>query len=260
MAKAKGKASPGASSGGKKAATAASERARVDAILERLAELYPDAHCALVHHDPYQLTVATILSAQSTDARVNLTTPALFTRYPDAASLAQAKQADVEKIVKSCGFFRSKAKNLIGMSKRVTEEFEGEVPQTMEELLTLPGVARKTANVVLGNAFGIAAGVVVDTHVSRLSARLGLSREKDPVKIEKDLEGLVPRERWIMLPHELIFHGRQVCSARSPRCGECALAVLCPAAPRDGEPPRGRRSAAEVLVARKRQRRPRDKK
>ena len=232
----------------------------MEAVLEGLAELYPDAHCALEHGNPFELTVATILSAQSTDARVNLTTPELFDRYPDAASLARAKPADVERVVKSCGFFRSKAKNIIGMAKRVTETYGGEIPRTMEELLTLPGVARKTANVVLGNAYGIAAGVVVDTHVSRLSGRLGLSRERDPVKIEKDLEGLVPRERWIMLPHELIFHGRQVCAARSARCGECGLAELCPSAPGDGDPPRGRRSAAEILGVKRKLRKPRAKK
>jgi len=193
-----------------------------------LQEEYPDAHCALDHDDAYQLTVATILSAQCTDVRVNLVTPALFDRYPDVEALAAADPGELEEIVRSTGFFRNKTKNLIGMAEAVVRLHGGEIPRTMKELEKLPGVGRKTANVILGNAFGIDEGVVVDTHVRRLSNRLTFSRQQDPVKIEQDLIRLFPRDRWTLLSHLLIFHGRAVCTARKPKCDECTLAHLCP--------------------------------
>jgi endonuclease III len=202
--------------------------ARADEIYRRLQGEYPDAHCALDHRNPYELTSATILSAQCTDERVNMVTPRLFQRFPDALSLAGARQEEVEEIVRSTGFFRSKAKNLIGMADAVVERHGGEIPRTMDELTALPGVGRKTANVVLGNAFGLDEGVVVDTHVKRLSNRLGFTRAASPERIEVDLVALFPRERWTMLSHLLIFHGRQVCVARKPRCNQCVLADLCP--------------------------------
>jgi len=199
-------------------------------LLGRLKEAYPDAACALVHQNPYQLLVATILSAQCTDARVNLVTPGLFGKYPDAARLARARQPDVERLIQSTGFFRNKAKNLAAMARSVVADHGGEIPRTMEALKALPGVGRKTANVVLGNAFGINEGVTVDTHVSRLSRLLRLTRHTDPVKIEKDLMELVPREDWTLVSHLLILHGRAVCIARRPKCGACVLADLCPSA------------------------------
>lgn len=206
--------------------------ARLPAILRRLKAAYPDAACALVHEDAYQLLVATILSAQCTDARVNLVTPAFFAKYPEAGGLARARQADVERLIKSTGFFRNKAKNLIAMARAVVADHGGEVPRTMEALHALPGVGRKTANVVLGNAFGINEGVTVDTHVTRLSRLLGLTRHTDAVKIERDLMALVPRTDWTLVSHLLILHGRAVCVARRPRCGDCVLADLCPSAAR----------------------------
>jgi endonuclease-3 len=205
-------------------------RARAPDILSRLRELYPDARCALEHGNAYELLCATILSAQCTDARVNMVTPALFARYPTPFELARADPADVEKIIKSTGFFRNKTKSLIGMAQAVVADHGGEVPRTMEELRKLPGVGRKTANVILGNAYGVNEGVTVDTHVTRLSRLLGLTQEEDPVKIEQDLMKLFPQEDWTLLSHLLIFHGRQVCIARRPRCGECVLAELCPSA------------------------------
>jgi len=195
---------------------------------DRLTEAYPDAHCALDHRNAFELLAATILSAQCTDARVNIVTPSLFARYPTAHELADAGQEDIEEIIRSTGFFRSKAKSLIGMARALVERHGGEVPRTMDELTALPGVGRKTANVILGNAFDLNEGVVVDTHVARLSHRLGLVTGDDPVKIERKLMKLVPRERWTMLSHLLIEHGRQVCDARKPRCGECVLADTCP--------------------------------
>ena len=203
---------------------------RAARLYDVLAGSYPDAHCALHHENPFQLLVATILSAQCTDKRVNMVTPALFARYPDAASLARANQADVEEIVRSTGFFRNKATNLIAMAGALVDRHGGEVPADMNALVALPGVGRKTANVVLGNAFGRNEGIVVDTHVSRLSQRLGLTADSDPVKIEDSLVPLFPRERWTMLSHLLIEHGRQVCDAKKPRCAECPLAELCPSA------------------------------
>jgi endonuclease-3 len=204
------------------------ERARI--ILRRLRRRYPDARCALNHGNAYELLSATILSAQCTDARVNLVTPTLFARYPEPAALAQARPEDVEEIIRSTGFFRNKTRSLIGMAQALVAEHGGEIPSTMDELRVLPGVGRKTANVVLGNAFGINAGITVDTHVARVSGRLGLTREEDPVKIERDLMPLFPRKDWALLSHLLIFHGRQTCVARRPRCAECPLADLCPSA------------------------------
>lgn len=199
-------------------------------ILARLKREYPDAKCALDHKNPYQLLAATILSAQCTDARVNLVTPVLFKAYPDTARLAQARQLDVEKIIQSTGFFRNKAKSLIGMAQAVVAEHGGKIPRTMEQLHALPGVGRKTANVVLGNAFGINAGVTVDTHVTRLSGLLGLTRHTDPVKIEQDLMQLIPQDDWTLISHLLILHGRAICIARRPQCGACVLNDICPSA------------------------------
>lgn len=204
--------------------------ARIGPILDALKREYPDAHCALDHRTPFELLVATILSAQCTDARVNMVTPALFARYPTARALAQADQAEVEAIIRSTGFFRSKAKNLIGMARALVEHHGGEVPADMESLRVLPGVGRKTANVVLGNAFGLNEGVTVDTHVARLSHLLRITTHRDPVKIERDLMRLVPREDWTLVSHLLISHGRATCIARRPRCGTCVLASLCPSA------------------------------
>ena len=213
---------------GRESKVAKAERART--ILGRLKKEYPDARCALDHGDAYQLLVATILSAQCTDARVNLVTPALFARYPTAQVLAAADPAEVEELIRSTGFFRNKTKSLIGMARALLAGHGGEVPRTMEELRVLPGVGRKTANVVLGNAYGINEGVTVDTHVTRLSRLLGLTRHDDPVKIEQDLMQLFPQEEWALLSHLLIVHGRQVCIARRPRCPACVLADLCPSA------------------------------
>ena len=206
-----------------------SRRDRAERIYGILEAEYPDAHCALHHMDPYQLVAATILSAQCTDERVNMVTPTLFSRYPDVFTLAEAVTEDVEEIIRSTGFFRNKARNLVGMAEGVVDVHGGDVPRDMKSLVSLPGVGRKTANVVLGNAFGIDEGVVVDTHVSRLSQRMGLTREKTPEKIERDLMALFDRTRWTLLSHLLIFHGRRVCNARKPRCEECPVAHLCPA-------------------------------
>ena len=197
-------------------------------IIALLKETYPDARCALDYRNPYELLCATILSAQCTDARVNMVTPALFARYPTPVELARAKPEDVEEIIKSTGFFRNKTKSLIGMAQAVVAEYGGAVPRTMEELRKLPGVGRKTANVVLSNAYETNEGVTVDTHVTRLSGLLGLSKGTDAVKIEDELMRLYPREDWGILSHLMIFHGRQVCIARRPRCGDCVLARLCP--------------------------------
>jgi endonuclease-3 len=209
----------------------ASQKRHAVAIADELEALYPDVKCELDFKTPYELLVATILSAQCTDKRVNLTTPALFARFPDAAAMTKAKPAELEALIRSTGFYRNKAKSILGASKRLVEEHGGEVPRTMEQLLPLPGVARKTANVILGTAFGLNEGIAVDTHVMRLSHRLGLSTEDDPVKIERDLCALLPRERWTRVGHQIIWHGRRVCDARAPRCGECPLAKkLCPSA------------------------------
>lgn len=199
-------------------------------IISLLKKTYPDARCALDYRNAYELLCATILSAQCTDARVNMVTPTLFARYPTPVELAAADPGEVQEIIKSTGFFRNKTKSLIGMAQAVVADHGGEVPRTMEELRKLPGVGRKTANVVLGNAYGINEGVTVDTHVTRLTGLLGLSRGTDAVKIEEELIQLYPREDWGVLSHLLISHGRQVCIARRPKCGECVLAQLCPSA------------------------------
>ncbi len=199
-------------------------------LLIRLKRLYPDATCSLDYATPVQLLVATILSAQCTDERVNQVTPELFRRFPDAPALAGADLEELEQLVRSTGFYRNKAKNIQGACRMIVEQFGGEVPQRMEELLLLPGVARKTANVVLANAYGIHMGVTVDTHVKRLSYRLGLTKQTDPVKIERDLMRLLPQPDWENWSIRLIYHGRQVCMARNPQCDRCALADLCPSA------------------------------
>ena len=199
-------------------------------VIRRLKKAYPDAHTELDFTSPFQLLLATILSAQSTDVRVNIVTPVLFARYPTPQSLADADPDDVETVIKSTGFFRNKTKSIMGAARAIVDRFGGEVPQTMDELVSLPGVGRKTANVVLGNAFGIEAGIVVDTHVTRLSRRLGLTANTDPVKIEQDLIAVVPRAGWTLFSHLLIFHGRRVCFARKPNCDGCVLNDVCPSA------------------------------
>ncbi len=201
---------------------------RLSAVQVELRRLYPDVDCALLHRNAFELLVATILSAQCTDKTVNLVTPALFAQYPDAASLAAAEPARLEKLIFSTGFYRNKAKNLIAMATLLVQDFDGEVPRTMEELLRLPGVARKTANVVLGTAFGIAVGVVVDTHVGRLAQRLHMTGADNPVAIERDLMQVVSQADWVWFSHALIWHGRLVCAARRPRCSVCTLAPHCP--------------------------------
>lgn len=197
-------------------------------VWDRLHSLYPDAHCELDFRSPWELLVATILSAQCTDKRVNMVTPVLFERYPGPEQLAIAVPEDVESIIRSTGFFRAKTKALLGVANALVDQHASRVPATMDELVVLPGVGRKTANVVLGNAFDINEGVVVDTHVGRLAVRLGLTSEVDPIKVERDLMAIFPLERWTLLSHLLIWHGRRVCEARKPRCGECTLNDICP--------------------------------
>ena len=204
------------------------KKARAIEVFARLKRAHPDAHCELDHETPLQLLMATILSAQCTDKRVNMVTPSLFKRFPTAQALADAKQEELEEMIKSTGFFRNKAKSLIGLGKALVERHGGAVPDSMETLVKLPGVGRKTANVILGNAFGKNEGVVVDTHVGRLSLRLGLTRETDPVKVERELMPLVAREDWTMLAHVLVFHGRRICYARTPKCEICVLSEICP--------------------------------
>ena len=208
---------------------------RIEAILRILEDTWGHAHCALNHNNGFELLVATILSAQSTDKTVNRVTPALFERYPTSSRLAEASQEDVEKLVHSTGFFRNKAKNLIAMARRLEQDFAGEIPMQMETLTSLAGVARKTANVVLGTAFGIASGVVVDTHVKRIAGRLGLTEQKDPVKIERDLMELLPRDRWVSFSHQIIWHGREICDARKPACDRCPAGAAVPVI-RTGKP------------------------
>lgn len=203
---------------------------RLPEIVRLLRELHPDATCALDFANPLQLLVATILSAQCTDERVNKVTPVLFARYPTARALAEADREELEQIVHSTGFYRNKAKNIQEACRRIVTEYGGEVPSNMVDLLSLAGVARKTANVVLGNCYGIADGIVVDTHVKRLSERLGLTTQTDPEKIERDLMAMSPQSEWIDLSHLLIFHGRRVCDARKPRCADCPISYLCPSA------------------------------
>ena len=200
---------------------------RIGRIFEELDKLFPQAQCALRHENAFQLLIATILSAQCTDERVNKVTPELFRKFPTAADFAALRQPVLEGEIRSTGFFRNKAKSIIGASKKIVEDFAGQVPRTMEEMLTLPGVARKTANVVLGTAFGIPTGVVVDTHVFRIAGRLKLSKQKTPEKVEKDLMKLVPQDRWITFGHQVIWFGRRICQARKPLCAECPLATIC---------------------------------
>jgi endonuclease-3 len=200
---------------------------RARRIVSGLARLYPDARCSLDYASPLQLLVATILAAQCTDVRINQVTPSLFARFPDARAFAAADQAELEALVQSTGFFRNKARNIILCCRQLVEQHGGEVPRTMDELVPLAGVGRKTANVVLGNVFGVP-GIVVDTHVGRLSQRMGLTRATDPVLIERELMGLIPKRQWISFGHRMIYHGRQVCHARKPLCDGCSLASLCP--------------------------------
>ncbi len=218
--------------------------ARVGPLLEALARAYPVAECALHHRNAFELLAATILSAQCTDARVNLVTPTLFARWPTPAALAAATQGEVEEVVRSTGFFRNKAKSLRGMAAALRDRHGGEVPRSMEALTALPGVARKTANVLLGTAFGLSEGVVVDTHVGRIARRLGLSAEEDPVKVERDLMAALPRRAWTEFSHRLIHHGRRVCTARRPRCVGCPVADLCPSRETGGRLPPSRRRGA----------------
>jgi len=201
--------------------------ARVMAILDVLEKTYPGVVCALDHSNAWELTVATILSAQCTDVRVNMVTPALFKAFPTPKAMAAASLPELEELIRTTGFFRNKAKSIQGAARVVIEEFRGKVPQTMEEILRLPGVARKTANVVLGSWYGIASGIVVDTHVMRLTRRLELTKQTTPEKVEQDLMKIIPQKRWISFSHELIHHGRQVCVARKPKCAECTLEKLC---------------------------------
>jgi endonuclease III len=200
---------------------------RISAFLKALDEAYPDAVCALEHRSPWELLVATVLSAQCTDVRVNMVTPALFRRFPSPQAMAKATLPQLEALIKTTGFFRNKAKSLQGSAKKIVADFNGQVPQTLDELITLPGVARKTASVVLGVSFNKAEGVVVDTHVFRIARRLELAKGDTPQKVEQELMQVLPRDRWIAFSHQVIHHGRQVCVARSPRCRQCALETLC---------------------------------
>ena len=212
-------------------ATRESTEMDVGLLIERLREAHPDAACALRHENPFQLLVATILSAQCTDERVNKVTPVLFGRFPDAESMKAADPKEIEEIIRSTGFYHNKTKAIRGAAERIVSTYQGRVPARMEDLLTLPGVARKTANVVLGVGYRVADGIVVDTHVFRVSRRLGLTRAKTPIQVEQDLMKVVPRSEWIEFAHLLIFHGRRVCAARSPQCGICSVQDLCPSAP-----------------------------
>lgn len=207
--------------------TAAERKARLQKILDHLDALYPNVTCELNHSNAWELLVATILSAQCTDKRVNMVTPGLFAKYPTVQDFANVSQEELAEDIRSTGFFNNKAKSVIGAAKRVLHDFGGEIPPNMEQLLTVPGAARKTANVVLGTAFGIASGVVVDTHVHRIANRLDLTKESDPVKIEQDLMKLLPQDRWILFSHQIIHHGRRMCTARNPQCGQCPIEPLC---------------------------------
>ena len=212
-------------------ATSGSTEVDIGLLIARLKAAYPDAECALRHEDPFQLLIATILSAQCTDERVNKVTPVLFARYPGPGAMKDADPGSVEGIIRTTGFYRNKTKSILGAARRIVETYQGAVPSRMEDLLTLPGVARKTANVVLGVGYGIAEGIVVDTHVDRLAHRLGLTRARTPIQVEQDLMKRVPREEWIHFAHLLIFHGRRICVARKPRCAVCPIQDLCPSAP-----------------------------
>lgn len=207
--------------------TAAERKERVDRILAELDAIFPNATCALIHKNPWQLLVATILSAQCTDERVNKVTPGLFKKYSTIEAMATASQDELANDIRSTGFFNNKARSLIGAAKKIMADYKGQVPRSMEELLTVPGAARKTANVVLGTAYGIPVGVVVDTHVQRISQRLDLTRNDEPVKIEQDLMKIIPQDRWILFAHQVIHFGRQICVARKPRCASCPLDSVC---------------------------------
>ena len=211
----------------KRPKTAAERKERVAEILRGLDRMYPKATCALHHHNPWELLVATILSAQCTDKRVNEVTPGLFAKYPTPEDFAAVRPEVLANDIRSTGFFNNKAKSIVGAAKKVTSEFGGKVPRTIEEMLTIPGAARKTANVVLGTAYGIASGVVVDTHVQRISRRLDLTKHTEPVKIEQDLMKIIPQNRWILFSHQIILHGRALCVARLPKCAECELNSIC---------------------------------
>lgn len=219
---------PAASNGKSPTISSAALKRQAEKVSERLAADYPDVTCALENETPFQLLVATILSAQCTDARVNLVTPELFRRWPDAATMAGAPIRELEKVIQSTGFFRNKAKSIKAASQGLVESHEGEVPRDMDSLVSLAGVGRKTANVVLGTAYGMATGVVVDTHVTRISRRLGLTQHSDPTKIEQDLIRLVPQNEWVNFAHRMIHHGRQICIARKPKCPECSMKSFCP--------------------------------
>jgi endonuclease-3 len=221
------KAKPAERQNAKKAGRAGTDPKRVAAILAKLDEAYPDATCELKHANVFQLLISTILSAQCTDVRVNQVTDTLYKKYSGPEAFAHADLSELEQEIRPTGFFRNKTKSVMGASKAILEKFGGQVPKTMEEMLTLPGVARKTANVVLGTGYGIASGVVVDTHVQRLSNRLDLSRNEDPKKIEQDLMQIIPKNKWINFSHQIIWHGRRVCAARKPKCSECNLEKLC---------------------------------
>jgi endonuclease-3 len=216
-----------ASKAAKTARAAGTDPKRVAAILTKLDEAYPNATCELKHENAFQLLISTILSAQCTDVRVNQVTETLYKKYPNPEAFAHATPSELEQEIRPTGFFRNKTKSVMGASKAILETFGGQVPRTMEEILTLPGVARKTGNVVLGTAYGIASGIVVDTHVQRLSNRLDLTRNEDPKKIEQNLMQIIPREKWIQFSHQIIWHGRRVCQARKPKCVECNLETLC---------------------------------
>ena len=207
--------------------TAAERAARLKKILATLDKMFPNVTCALHHEDAWQLLVATILSAQCTDKRVNAVTPVLFKKYPTIQDFDAVSQDELAQDIRSTGFFNNKAKSIKGAARKILDTFKGEIPRTIQELLTVPGAARKTANVVLGTAYGIASGIVVDTHVQRISHRLDLTKESDPVKIEKDLMKIIPKDRWILFSHQIIHHGRGLCTARNPKCAECPLDPLC---------------------------------
>jgi endonuclease-3 len=226
-AKAKPAKSGKASKAAKPVRAAGTDPQRVAAILARLDEAYPNATCELKHENAFQLLISTILSAQCTDVRVNQVAETLYKKYPDPKAFAYATPSELEQEIRPTGFFRNKTKSVMGASKAIIEKFGGEVPRTMEEILTLPGVARKTANVVLGTAYGIPSGIVVDTHVRRIANRLDLTRNQDPKKIEQDLTQVIPREKWIQFSHQIIWHGRRVCQARKPKCIECNMESLC---------------------------------
>lgn len=211
----------------KRPKTAAERKARVEKILEGLDRLYPNVTCALHHRNAWELLVATILSAQCTDQRVNMVTPGLFAKYPTIEDFANVSPEELAQDIRSTGFFNNKAKSIVGAARKILRDFGGQVPRTIEELLTVPGAARKTANVVLGTAFGIASGIVVDTHVQRIARRLDLTKETDPVKIERDLVRIIPKEKWILFSHQVIHHGRSLCLARKPRCADCLLDPVC---------------------------------